>query len=60
MIEGVIGSDGEVQSATILESSPPGVFDANALQAYKKWKYDPPEPGCPKLVKVRLDFKLDR
>ena len=37
----LIGADGVVQKAKIVESSPPGVFDDAALGAVKRWRFEP-------------------
>ena len=37
-----ISIDGRVENLKVLESSPPGVFDAAALAAVARWRYRPP------------------
>jgi TonB family protein len=33
--------DGTVENARVVESNPPGVFDAAALDAVRKWRFHP-------------------
>jgi protein TonB len=36
-----IGTNGRVSNVSIIESTPPGVFDDAALSAIRKWTYEP-------------------
>ena len=46
-----ISIDGRVENLKVLESSPPGVFDAAALAAVARWRYRPPViDGAPSAV----------
>lgn len=61
-LEFTITRVGTVQDARVLKSKPPYVFDRSALQAIRRWRYNPKiadgkaveRPG----VKVRLRFDL--
>ena len=58
----VVGADGKVKDVEVAGSSAPGIFDAEAVAAVKRWRYDPRrEDGVPVdyPAKVRLDFRLD-
>jgi len=58
----IVGSDGRVKDVEVAESSPPGVFDAEAVAAVKRWRYDARrEDGVPidHPARVRLEFRLD-
>ncbi len=59
-IEASIGPDGEVMGARVVESHPPGVFEATSLFAYRQWRYCAPSPGVryPETFKTRLRFAL--
>lgn len=57
----LIGKDGNVEVAKILESNPSGVFDSVALSGVRNWKFAPAKyKGNPVKVwakqKVRFDF----
>lgn len=41
VLEFTIGKDGKVHEPRIIESSPPGVFDAASLQAVQRWRFAP-------------------
>ena len=46
-----IASDGRVENLRVLESSPPGVFDAAAMAAVAQWRYRAPIiDGAPSTV----------
>jgi len=46
-----IASDGRVENLRVLESSPPGVFDAAAMAAVAQWRYRAPIiDGAPSAV----------
>jgi len=57
----LIDTDGSIEAAKVLESSPPGVFDASALSGIRSWRFAPGKyKGRPVKVwakqKVRFDF----
>ena len=62
-IEFTISRVGSVKDAVVLASNPPRVFDRNAIQAVRKWKYNPKiengaaveRPG----IQVTLDFSME-
>lgn len=57
-----VGSNGRVSDVAVVSSTPPGVFDAEATAAVKRWRYDARrEDGVPVAAptNVRLEFKLD-
>ena len=58
----LVSPDGSVSDITIVESDPPGVFDANVLRAVRKWEFAPGELMGEK-VAVRvvrtIEFKLN-
>lgn len=61
-LEFIVGSDGRVKNVAVTRSTPQGVFDAEAIAAVKRWRYDPRrEDGVPVdfPAKVRLQFRLD-
>lgn len=55
---------GTVTNISILQASPPQIFNTSAVQALQKWKYKPKivnnKPALQKGLKVRLEFKLDK
>ena len=57
-----IGDDGAVENLTLVESHPPGVFDAAALAAVAQWRYRPTTldgaPGRMSGVVSTLSFEL--
>lgn len=58
----IVASDGRVKDVEVVRSTPPGVFDAEAIAAVRRWRYDPRrEDGVPVdyPAKVRLAFRLD-
>lgn len=58
----VVGSNGRVKEVEVVDSTPPGVFDAEAVAAVKRWRYDARrEDGVPvdAQARVRLEFRLD-
>lgn len=58
----IVGSDGKVRDVHVTESTPPGVFDDEAISAVRRWRYDPRrEDGVPVdyPAKVRLAFQLE-
>jgi len=57
----LIDTDGSIDAAKVLQSSPPGVFDAAALSGIRSWRFAPGKyKGRPVKVwakqKVRFDF----
>lgn len=57
----LVGEDGEVLKASVLESSPAGIFEEAALEAAKKMRYEPGTyQGQPHKVDInqRVTFKL--
>lgn len=59
----VVGADGRVKDVEVAGSSAPGMFDAEAIAAVKRWRYDPRrEDGVPVdfPAKVHLEFRLDK
>ncbi|WP_415407072.1 energy transducer TonB [Sulfurovum sp. CS9] len=57
----LIDTDGSIEAAKVLQSSPPGVFDATALSGIRSWRFSPGKyKGRPVKVwakqKVRFDF----
>ena len=63
VVEFTISTAGTVKDAEVVASEPGTVFDRAAVQAVRKWKYNPKivdgkpveRPG----VKVRLDFEME-
>jgi protein TonB len=63
VVEFTISTAGTVKDAVVVASEPGSVFDRAAIQAVRKWKYNPKiqegkpveRPG----VKVRLDFEME-
>jgi protein TonB len=56
-----IGDNGRVSNVTVVESTPPGIFDDAALSAVRKWVYEPRrENGVPVVsqAKARLVFDM--
>lgn len=57
----LIDTDGSIEAAKVLQSSPPGVFDTAALSGIRSWRFSPGKyKGRPVKVwakqKVRFDF----
>lgn len=57
----LIDTDGSIEAAKVLQSSPPGVFDVAALSGIRSWRFAPGKyKGRPVKVwakqKVRFDF----
>nr|CCP41757.1 Protein tonB [Xanthomonas translucens pv. translucens DSM 18974] len=40
-MEITVGTDGSVTSARVLRATPPRVFDREALNATKRWRFEP-------------------
>ena len=63
VVEFTISTAVTVKDATVVASEPGNVFDRAAVQAVRKWKYNPKivdgkpveRPG----VKIRLDFEME-
>lgn len=58
----IVGADGKVKDVEVASSTAPGVFDAEAIAAVKRWRYDPRrEDGVPVDYPARahLEFRLD-
>ena len=57
-----IAASGGVDDAAVIDSSPRGVFDREALKAIKRWRYDPKlvdgKPVARPNQKVTLRFEL--
>ena len=51
-----VDASGNVVSPQVVEASPPGVFDAAAIEALSKWKYESGSPAND--MTVKLSFKL--
>lgn len=54
--------EGKVEAVTVIESKPPGIFDAVAVAAVRRWRYNAPKlkgqaVEAP-LVTSKLEFKL--
>jgi protein TonB len=62
VVEFTITAAGSVKDASVRESEPPNVFDRAALEAVRKWKYQPKIVDGAAVersgVKVRLTFEL--
>ncbi|HZV38299.1 MAG TPA: energy transducer TonB, partial [Pseudoxanthomonas sp.] len=41
LVEFTVGTDGSVTSARVVRSTPPRVFDREAVNAAKRWKFAP-------------------
>jgi protein TonB len=58
----VVDVDGSVQDVYVVEATPPGVFDAAAVEAVESWRFEPGRhEGAPVAVRVRqtLVFELE-
>ena len=57
-----ITPEGSTDNITVIQASPPQIFNSSAIQALKKWKYKPKlkdgKPVRQKNLKVQLDFSL--
>ena len=51
-----VDGDGNVVSPQVVEASPPGVFDAAAIEALSKWKYE--KGAATADMQIKLSFKL--
>jgi len=52
-----IAPDGTVSEAVVVAAEPAGMFDAAALDAVRRWRYQP--PGRPLVTEAVIEFKLD-
>jgi protein TonB len=62
-LEVTISAQGVVEDVTVIQATPPDIFEKSAVAAVRKWKYDPRfVDGLPSLahVKVHLDFGPNR
>ena len=41
LVELTVGTDGSVTSARVVRATPPRVFDREALNAVRRWKFEP-------------------
>jgi protein TonB len=41
LVEITVGTDGSVTSARVVRATPPRVFDREALNAVRRWKFEP-------------------
>lgn len=57
-----ITETGRVDNISVIQASPPQIFNSSAVQALRKWKYKPRMEGGKavrqKNLKVQLDFRL--
>jgi protein TonB len=51
-----VDADGNVVSPQVVEATPPGVFDAAAIEALSKWKYE--KGAATPDMQIKLSFKL--
>lgn len=61
-VEFVIGRDGSVQEATVVESEPRGVFDREALRAVNRWRFQPVMVDGQRTeyrIRHTIDFTMD-
>jgi periplasmic protein TonB len=52
-----VDAGGNVVAPQVVDATPPGVFDAAAIEALTKWKYAPGSAASD--VQVKLSFKLN-
>jgi protein TonB len=52
-----VDASGNVVAPQVVDATPPGVFDAAAIEALTKWKYAPGSAASD--VHVKLSFKLN-
>jgi len=55
LVEITVGTDGSVSEARVLRASPPRVFDREALNAVRRWKFEP--VASPVTTRRTLAFK---
>jgi protein TonB len=59
IVEVVIGTNGEVDTAYVVQSRPKGVFDDVAVQAAYKWKFSPAfQRDKPVRVRMQIPFRF--
>jgi protein TonB len=56
-IEFVVNADGTVGDVTVLSANPRGVFDREAINAMKQWRFE--APGRELRGRRAIDFKLE-
>lgn len=54
-IEFTVNGDGSVGSARVVSSNPPRVFDREALNAIKRWKFKP--VSSPQTTRRTINFQ---
>jgi protein TonB len=62
-LEVTVSAQGAVQDVSVIQATPPDMFEKSALAAVRKWKYDPRfVDGLPSQahLKVHLDFLPNR
>jgi len=63
LLEFTVDEKGDVVAPHVVDANPPGVFDATALEAITKWKYEPARNGDKAVIspgmRVKLDFKIE-
>jgi protein TonB len=60
-IEIDVGADGSVAAARIVDASPSAIFNAAALRAVSRWRFDPAQAGGeaqPVTTRTRINFRL--
>ena len=60
IVEFMLAADGHAGNARVVESSPPAVFDAAALQAVRRGRFDTSalgNPAKPRLARLRISFR---
>lgn len=59
LVEVIIGFDGKVESAKVLQAEPEGFFEDAALEAAKKWTFTPAEQrDKPVRVRYQIPFRF--
>lgn len=59
-VEYIVGTNGDPRDVRVIEANPPGVFDRAALNAVKRWHYDPVViNGTPVEVPVRTAIRFE-
>jgi len=60
IVEFMLAADGHAGNARVVESSPPAIFDAAALQAVRRGRFDTSalgNPARPRLARLRISFR---
>ena len=60
IVEFTLAADGHAGNARVVESSPPAIFDAAALQAVRRGRFDTSalgSPAKPRLARLRISFR---